>query len=120
MFRYDTIIVILIANTYACILSDTDECAKTPCDHTCTNTDGSFTCSCNNGYELDENGRSCNGMYTMLIIISCSLLYILCIDIDECLSGPCTSDLICNNTDGSYSCDCPDGTVDNGTDCICK
>lgn len=56
----------------------------------------------------------------MLIIINCLLLYILCIDIDECLSGPCPSDLICNNTDGGYSCDCPDGTVRNGTDCICK
>ena len=54
------------------------------------------------------------------MIINCLLLYNLCIDIDECLSGPCPSDLICNNTDGRYSCDCPDGTIDNGTDCICK
>ena len=53
----------------------------------------------------------------MLIIINCLLLYILCIDIDECLSGPCPSDLMCNNMDGNYSCDCPDGTVSNGTDC---
>ena len=56
----------------------------------------------------------------MLIITNCLLLYILCIDIDECLSGPCPSDLICNNMDGNYSCDCPDGTMSNGTDCICK
>ena len=54
----------------------------------------------------------------MLIIINCSLLYILRVDIDECLSGPCTSDLICNNKDGNYSCDCPDGTVSNGTHCV--
>ena len=52
--------------------------------------------------------------------INCILLYILCIDIDECLSGPCASDLICNNMDGSYSCDCPDGTERSGADCICK
>ena len=45
-----------------CIL-DINECTEGPCDHYCTNTDGSFTCSCNNGYELDDNGRSCNGMY---------------------------------------------------------
>ena len=56
----------------------------------------------------------------MLIIINCFLLYILCIDIDECLSGPCLPNLICNNIDGSYSCDCPDGTMKNGTDCVCK
>ena len=48
------------------------------------------------------------------------LLYILCIDIDECLSGPCPSDLICNNMDGNYSCDCPDGTMRSGAECICK
>ena len=48
------------------------------------------------------------------------LLYILCTDIDECLSGPCPSDLICNNVAGNYSCDCPDGTMRSGTECICK
>jgi len=54
------------------------------------------------------------------IIIYCLLLYILCIDIDECLSGPCPSDLICNNMIGNYSCDCPDGTMRSGEECICK
>ena len=44
----------------------------------------------------------------------------MCIDIDECLLGPCPPHLICNNVDGNYNCDCPDGTVKNGTDCICK
>ena len=56
-------------------------------------------------------------MYIMLIIINCLLLYILCIDIDECLSGPCPSHMICNNNDGSYSCDCPDGTIKDELAC---
>ena len=43
--------------------SDINECTEDSCDHNCTNTNGSFICSCNNGYELDDNGRSCNGMY---------------------------------------------------------
>ena len=43
-------------------ISDIDECIEDACDHNCTNTDGSFICSCNDGYELDDNGRSCNGM----------------------------------------------------------
>ena len=59
-------------------------------------------------------------MYIMLIIINCLLSYILCVDIDECLSGPCPSDTICNNIDGNYACDCPDGTMRSGADCICK
>ena len=62
MYRYDTIIIMIILYMINCI-SDIDECTEGPCNHTCTNTDGSFTCSCNNGYELDDNGRSCNGMY---------------------------------------------------------
>ena len=55
--------------------------------------------------------------YIMLIIINCLLPYVLYIDIDECLSSPCSSDMICNNTDGSYTCDCPDGTIKNGSGC---
>ena len=43
---------------------DIDECAEIDaCDQDCTNTVGSFICSCYNGYELDDNGRSCNGMH---------------------------------------------------------
>jgi len=43
---------------------DIDECDESTCDHNCTNTDGSFICSCYNGYVLDDNGSSCNGMHT--------------------------------------------------------
>lgn len=45
-------------------LTDVNECLATPspCDQGCTNTVGSYQCSCNDGYVLHENGRSCNGM----------------------------------------------------------
>ena len=29
------------------------------CEHTCNNTDGSFSCSCNTGYQL--SGKHCSG-----------------------------------------------------------
>ena len=58
----DTIITILIVLFYV-YTSDIDECTENPCEQSCTNTIGSFTCSCNNGYVLDEDGRSCNGMF---------------------------------------------------------
>ena len=42
------------------IVLDVDECNTTyPCDQMCTNTLGSFQCSCNSGYTMD--GTRCNG-----------------------------------------------------------
>ena len=42
---------------------DIDECATANrgCEHSCTNTIGNFTCSCDTGYQLDENGLNCSG-----------------------------------------------------------
>ena len=43
-------------------LTDIDECASTGssgCDQVCTNTNGSYTCGCNNGYMLQPDGHSC-------------------------------------------------------------
>ena len=40
---------------------DVDECAEgSNCAQTCTNTEGSYTCSCEPGYTLGDNG-ACNG-----------------------------------------------------------
>ena len=44
--------------------SDIDECEKDSggCEHgLCSNINGSFECSCRDGYHLDHDGRSCNG-----------------------------------------------------------
>ena len=44
--------------------TDIDECNGTnPCVPTgnCVNTNGSFTCNCSSGYELDTGGQSCSG-----------------------------------------------------------
>ena len=40
---------------------DINECAGNidDCAQVCNNTDGSFQCSCNSGYSLSSNGRSC-------------------------------------------------------------
>ena len=41
---------------------DDDECGNPGhgCSHHCTNTPGSFVCSCEHGYELEEDGKTCN------------------------------------------------------------
>ena len=48
---------------------DINECTSSPCDHTCTNTAGSFVCSCDDGYVLDSDGLSCNGECVNMISI---------------------------------------------------
>ena len=44
-------------------ISDIDECTLgTPdCSHICTNSLGSYQCSCNTGYRLGTDAKSCSG-----------------------------------------------------------
>ena len=43
--------------------SDIDECALnvTVCEQVCINSDGSFTCACNEGYQLIVGTNQCEG-----------------------------------------------------------
>ena len=47
--------------TFMCI--DIDECRSNTdgCSQVCTNTEGSYICSCNSGYRLNEDRHTCNG-----------------------------------------------------------
>ena len=42
---------------------DINECETSNggCEQMCSNTIGSFACSCDVGYQLDRNGFNCNG-----------------------------------------------------------
>jgi hypothetical protein len=82
----------------ACV--DVDECelGEDDCDGhaSCTNTEGSYECECDDGYSGD--GQDCE-------------------DIDECEDDPCDSHASCDNTPGSYECECDDGFTGDGEDC---
>uniref|UniRef100_A0A7N4NQ99 Latent transforming growth factor beta binding protein 4 n=1 Tax=Sarcophilus harrisii TaxID=9305 RepID=A0A7N4NQ99_SARHA len=87
--------------------ADVDECSSgAPCGphgH-CTNTDGSFHCSCEPGYRLPPGGRPGP-----------------CADVNECLEGDfCFPHGECLNTDGSFACTCAPGyqTGPRGSSCI--
>lgn len=76
------------------VLEDIDECEE----HTnicknghCTNTFGSFMCSCNEGFRLDDSA-------------------VVCADINECLENPYICRIgECINEEGRYYCLCPEG-----------
>lgn len=46
-------------------VADINECATNNgnCSQICTNTVGSFYCSCMDGYTLNANGKACNGKH---------------------------------------------------------
>ena len=50
-----------------CIIhaTDIDECANgvDGCTQMCSNTNGSYSCSCMSGYRLSSDGHRCNGEY---------------------------------------------------------
>lgn len=66
---------------------------------TCTDTDESYTCECNDGFEGD--GQSCA-------------------DVDECGEGlaECGGVSSCQNSAGSYECLCPDSLISYGDQCV--
>jgi len=79
---------------------DIDECAmnKGGCEQNCTNINGGFKCSCDNGYTLNTDELSCD-------------------DIDDCVSNPCQNGGICSDAGiNSYNCDCT-GTGYKGANC---
>ena len=49
--------------------TDANECnvLNGGCEHQCTNTVGSYECSCNAGFIRDSNGRNCTGKYKSLL-----------------------------------------------------
>ncbi|CAI8021725.1 Fibrillin-2 [Geodia barretti] len=70
-----------------------DECGieQDQCEHSCTDTEGSYNCTCGPGFTLAPDGLNC-------------------LDVDECETVSCTGlDLVCVNNRGSYSCQCMPG-----------
>jgi len=45
------------------VIADVNECSlnRDRCSQICHNTPGSYSCSCQNGYNLASDGRTCNG-----------------------------------------------------------
>ena len=65
-----TIMIIIIPSTFNAFIIDIDECRSNTdgCSQVCTNTVGSYVCSCNSGYRLSEDRHTCNGNETRMSI----------------------------------------------------
>jgi hypothetical protein len=70
--------------------ADMNECLSLNggCSHNCDNVEGSFVCSCRDGFSLEADGRTCE-------------------DTDECQNSRC--DHTCENLFGGFRCECREG-----------
>ena len=48
--------------------ADRNECDLTVCSQSCTNTEGSYSCGCYTGYQLENDGKTCSGMAAVYLI----------------------------------------------------
>jgi len=100
---------------------DINECAlrAEPCDPNanCTNTHGSFFCTCNQGYT--GNGSVCSSEWMTSFVKPLSYLFPTLLDIDECNSTGiyCDVNAECVDTEGSFNCTCKPGFTGDGFYC---
>ena len=92
---------------------DVDECSTNNggCEQTCTNEEGSFQCSCDSGFTLDDDGLNCNGKIHSNIISYRVPFAFYKSDVDECDVDNGGCDQICTNSEGSFQCSCNPGFV---------
>ena len=89
--------------TFRFIFTDIDECTANTdgCDQGCTNTEGSFECTCSSGFTLSNDERTC-------------------MDVNECILEMDNCQQTCVNTDGGFRCECDSGFQLNSDQATCS
>ena len=65
---------------YVQSILDIDECDRfSPCDQNCNNTEGSFECSCNDGFQLQDSALTCEGKEAYPTCVNCFIILLIII-----------------------------------------
>ncbi len=93
------------------MLTDVNECQASNggCGQMCTNAEGSFQCSCREGYFLTADNLSCEGKLGLFMPTYKTIHFLYLPDVNECQMNNGGCDQICINTNGSTLCSCEAG-----------
>ena len=102
MLAIKVVTIITLTHNHTLLL-DIDECTADMhnCQHICNNNEGSFQCSCNDGYRLQSDGANCS-------------------DDDECSLSTHNCEQLCANTAGGFKCECASGYLLNSDKTSCS
>ena len=69
VYTYNKLCSQLLTLYHFLYITDIDECASGNggCGGECTNTEGSFSCSCRDGFTLNSDGRRCDGKRPVIL-----------------------------------------------------
>ncbi|XP_034018793.1 thrombomodulin-like [Thalassophryne amazonica] len=117
------------ANNVTCEVDEDDPCVPLRCQHHCLKNSDSYVCTCKQGFNVAEDGRTCVDFNDCKDARQCPGKNLKCVnavggfwcecedgyrlsngqctDVDECASAPCEHE--CHNTAGSYTCSCFNG-----------
>ena len=87
------------------------------CQHSCTNELGSFSCSCDQGYRLLDDGLQCEGKKPIFLEDNC-LSNVLALSCDPVLEAPLNGSMECDRqtVDGTCRFTCDEGYTLRGSD----
>ncbi|XP_070549910.1 fibrillin-1-like [Ptychodera flava] len=132
--------VLDVSNSSLCNPLNECDTGSHSCQHVCHDQTPGYTCTCNDGYVLNSDERTCTdideciiGQHNCTVLQQCineeGSFQCVCLagfgsssgdcqDVDECATdNPCHINGTCTNTIGYFKCECNEGFQGNGMIC---